>query len=76
MLGLLLFDIFLNYFINIIVQAGVCRFADHNIISSCGKSVEVVVSSLEEDKSMSWFETNKTVVNTKFLVMLFGLNSK
>ena len=77
MLCPLFFNIFINDFIYIIEQSGVCNFADENIIFSCGDSIEVVVPSVEEDmsRSMFWFRTNEMVVNAwKFQVILLGSN--
>ena len=77
-LGPLFFNIFINDFIYIIEKSEVCNFADDNTIFSCGNSFEVVAPSLKEDmsRSMSWFKTNRMVVNaSKFQVILFGLNS-
>ena len=74
MLGPILFNIFINHFIYIINQSGVCSFADDTTIFSCGSSFEVIASNLEEDmsKSMYSFKTNQMVVNaSKFQVTLF-----
>ena len=54
-LGPLLFNLFINYFLYIIKQSEVCNFADDNIISSCGNSFEAVALSHEEDMSKSMF---------------------
>ena len=75
-LGPLLFNIFLNYFIYIVEHSEVCNFADDNTIFSCDDTFESVASNLEEDMSqaISWFKTNQMVPNpSKFQDMLLGL---
>ena len=46
-LGLLLFNIFINYFFNTIEHSQVCNFADDNTIYACGETLAEVSIGIE-----------------------------
>lgn len=76
-LGPLLFNVFINDFLEFITRTEVCNFADDNTLYKCAKSVEDVFNSLEEDlrNALLWFNLNQLVPNPgKFQLMFLGVN--
>ena len=75
-LGPLLLNIFINEFIYIINQSGVCNFADDSTISLVAIPLKLLPQILKKmSKSMYWFKENQMIVNaSKFQAILFGLN--
>ena len=67
-LGLLLFNIFLNDFFYMF-KSNVCNFADDNSLYASGKTLDAVVCKLESDMeiAMEWFDSNSLATNPKKL---------
>ena len=64
-LGLILFNIFINDFLLWIENAILHNFADDNIISCTEESLEELIKSLtaESEKAVQWFKENIMIVN-------------
>lgn len=71
-LGPLLFNIFINYLLNIIKHTEICNFADDNTICSCGDSIKMIMNNLKADihSVMDWFKANHLVANPDKFQML------
>ena len=65
LLGLLLFNIFINDLVLFIRKSGVCNFADDNMLYSVGKNIGNVISDLKTDivGVMDWFKINSLKTN-------------
>ena len=57
-LGLLLFNIFLNDIFLFIEKSDICKFGDDNTLFSCGDNLSVILKSLEHDMKilLRWFK--------------------
>ena len=78
-LGTLLFNIFINDFYLWIAQTDMLNFADDNTISAAEKTMENLISTLEEESqaAIEWFKMNDMIVNPdKFQAIIIKKNSK
>ena len=66
-LGPILFNIFINDFVDIFNKTDVYNFADDNTLSAHAKSVDKVVKCLESDsqKAIQWFTENHMIANAE-----------
>ena len=72
-LGPLLFNIFINDLFDFVQESDICNFADDNSIYASGKTIEEVVSKLENDMliTMEWFHNNCMAANPKKFQLMF-----
>ena len=65
MLGLLLFNIFINDLYLSISKADLLHFADDNTVSAAENTIEKLISTLEQDSqaAINWFKINEMVAN-------------
>ena len=74
-IGILLFNIFLNDLLLINLRSTVCNFADDNTLYYCGETTENVIKNLQLDLKivLKWFRNNQMMANPgKFQYMLLG----
>ena len=76
--SILLFNIFINDFYLWITKTDLLNFADDNNISAVEKTIENLISTLEEAQAASeWFKMNEMIVNPdKFQAIIINKNSK
>ena len=72
-LGLLLFNIFINDLFLMRLDSEICNFADDNTIYSCGLDLHEIVFNLESDlgRLLEWFTNNGMVANPKTFQLMF-----
>ena len=78
-LGPLLFNIFINDFYLWITKTDLLNFADDNTISAAEKTIENLISTLEEESqaAIEWFKMNEMIVSPdKFQAIIIKKNSK
>ena len=78
-LGPLLFKIFINDLYRWITKTDLLNFTDDNTISAAEKTIENLISILEEENqaAIEWFKINKMIVNPdKFQAIIIKKNSK
>ena len=78
-LGPLLFNIFINDLYFWITKTDLLNFADDNTISAAEKTIENLISTLEEESQavIEWFKMNEMIVNPdKFQTIIIKKNSK
>ena len=78
-LGPLLFNIFINDLYLWITKTDLLSFADDNTISAAEKTIENLISTLEEESqaAIEWFKMNEMIVNPdKFQAIIIKKNSK
>ena len=76
---LLLFNIFINDFYLWITKTDLLNFADGNTVSAAEKTIENLISTLEEEiqAAIEWFKTNEMIVNPdKFQAIIIKKNPK
>ena len=74
-LGLLLFNIFINDLFFMVIRSEVCNFADDNTLYSCDKKLENIFVHLKIDLKnvLYWFQVNSLKANPgKFQFMILG----
>ena len=74
-LGLLLFNIFINDLFLNVIKSEVCNFADDNTLYSFDKKLDTIFSNLKYDLEsvLSWFQANSLKANpSKFQFMILG----
>ena len=74
-LGLLLFDIFINDLFLNVTKSEICSFADDNKLYSFDKTLDTIFSNLKYDLEnvLSWFQANSLKANpSKFQFMILG----
>ena len=74
-LGLLLFNIFINDIFMIIEQSDICNFADDNTLYSCGERLTEIKENLVSDtkRILNWFRLSSLKANPgKFQFMILG----
>ena len=74
-LGLLLFDIFINDLFLNDTKSEICSFADDNKLYSFDKTLDTIFSNLKYDLEnvLSWFQANSLKANpSKFQFMILG----
>lgn len=77
-LGPLLFNIFINDLLLIIISTEICNFADDNTLYSCHFSLKPVLANLEIDlrNCLKWYELNQLAVNPKkFQLIILGVKN-
>ena len=77
-LGPILFNIFINDLIFVVLETEVCNFADDTTLYACENSLDVVLYKLMKDTNRvtDWFKVNSMVVNpAKFQLMILGTES-
>ena len=64
-LGLVLFNIFLNDLLAVLKKSQLCNFADNNTISTEANSEDDIFKILKEESesAVQWFRENKMIVN-------------
>ena len=75
MLGLILFNIFIEDIFMVIEQSDICNFADDNTLYSCGERLTEIKENLIFDTRsiLNWFGLNSLKANPgKFPFMIFG----
>ena len=78
-LGPLLFNIFINDLYLWITKTDLLNFADDNTISAVEKTIENLISTLEEESqaAIEWFKMNEMIVNPdKFQAIIIKKNTK
>ena len=78
-LGPLLFNIFINDLYHWITKTDLLNFADDNTISAAEKTIENLISTLEEESQtvIEWFKMKEMIVNPdKFQAIIIKKNSK
>ena len=74
-LGLLLFNIYLNDLFMFVKDVQICNYADDTTIHACDNNVESIIETLESDalKIAEWFPNNCMKLNEdKCHLMVFG----
>ena len=75
MLGLLLFNIFINDIFLFVEKSDICNFADYNTLYSHGSNLPLILNNLEHDMRnlLYWFKINSLKANPgKFQFMILG----
>ena len=78
-LGLLLFNIFINDLFLFIEKTNICNFADGNTIYSCNNNLQTILKNLKHDliNDLKWFKVNSMKANPKnFQFMILGKNTR
>ena len=65
MLGPLLFNIFINDLFLLVLNSGICNFADDNTLSIADISIDQIINGLECDIDIlqTWFHNNGMLLN-------------
>ena len=74
-LGLLLFNIFINDIFFFVEKSGICNFTDGSTVYSCGKDLPKIKENLicTMKNILKWFKLNSSKYNTgKFQFMILG----
>ena len=74
-LGLLLFNIFINYIFLYFEHSDLCKYADENALYASGESLSIIIENLKADflRISKWFHENFMVLNPfKCLFMVLG----
>ena len=78
-LGLLLFNIFINDLFAMNLESEICNFADDNTIIACGNNIQEIVIKLENDLGLlldCFSETGMIANPEKFQIMFLGLKNE
>ena len=78
-LGLLLFNIFINDPFLFIEKTNICNFADDKTIYSCNNNLQTVLKNLKHDmiNASKWFKVNSMKANPKkFQFMILGKGTR
>ena len=72
-LGLLLFNIFINDFFYVIEHSQVCNFADDYTIFACDENLEKITTNIENDtrKEINWYRMNEMAANPEKFQLIF-----
>ena len=64
-LGLLLFNIFINYIFLCFEHSDLCKYADENVLYASGESLSIIIENLKADflRISKWFHENVMVLN-------------
>ena len=74
-LGPLLFNIFINDIFYMNLDCNICNFADDTTLLSCGPSIDIVTTEVENTLTtiLTWFDKNRMVANpAKFRMTFLG----
>ena len=71
-LGLILFNIFLNDLLEVLKNSSICNFADDNTISAASKNRDILLEILknESQSGVYWLRNNNTIENPDKLQLL------
>ena len=77
-LGLILFNIFINDLLLFIKETDVCNFADGTTLYKCGSDLDIVLETLEiyANIAINWLNNNEMVANPKKLLLMFLARNK
>ena len=77
-LGLLLFNIYLNNLFYLAESTNVCNFADNPTIYACDKDLNSLINRLENDSylAIEWFENNFVKLNQDKCHLFRDLSTK
>ena len=78
-LGLILFNIFLNDLLEVLKNSGICNFADDNTISVASKNRDILLEILknESPSGVNWLRNNNIIENPdKLQLMLLQESTK
>ena len=76
-LGPLIFNIFVNDLLLILMRTEICNFADDNTIYSCASTYDVVMENLKSDLQIvfDWCKVNQMIANpSKFQFIFWDQN--